>query len=84
MSPTLSNVSVDSVISHRVEVVAATEEGTEVLGLFIQDLVAHFYANDGIVTSKQPERLQWLFDVLTVLLDQVGLRTDTQSMVSMN
>ena len=83
MSPTLSNVSVDSVISHRVGVVAATDEGTEVL-LFIQDLVAHFYANDGIVTSKQPERLQWLFDVLTVLLDQVGLRTDTQRMVSMN
>ena len=83
MSPTLSNVSVDSVISHRVEVVAATDEGTEVL-LFIQDLVAHFYTNDGIFTSTQPERLQWLFDVLTVLLDQVDLRTDTQRMVSMN
>ena len=77
MSPTLSNVSVDSVISHRVEVVAATDEGTEVLGLFIQDLVAHFYANDGIFASTQPKRLQRAFGVLADLFNRVGLQVNT-------
>ena len=47
--------------------VESTEVGTEVLGLSIQDLVAYFYANDGLVASTQPERLQRLFGVFSGL-----------------
>ena len=52
--PTLFNLVVDAVIRHWVTVVAATEAGTEGLGLLIWDLVAYFYADDGLVASTQP------------------------------
>ena len=51
MYPTIFNVVVEDVIRHWVEVVAPTEDGTEVLGLSIQDLAAYFYAEDGLITS---------------------------------
>ena len=54
----LINVVVDAVICHWVAVVAATEAGTEVLELSIQDLATYFYADDGIVASAQTERLE--------------------------
>ena len=38
LSPTLFNVVVDAIICHWVTVAAATKEGTEGLGLLIQDL----------------------------------------------
>ena len=72
---------VDAVISHWVTVVAPTKEEIEGLGLSIQDLAAYFYADDGLVASTQPERLQREFDVLTGLFDQVGLRTNTRKTV---
>ena len=56
--PMLINVVVDAVICHWVAVVAATEAGTEVLELSIQDLATYFYADDGIVASAQTERLE--------------------------
>ena len=65
-------------------VVSPTEEDTEVLGLSIHDLEPYFYANNGLVASTQPERLQRVFDVLTSLFDRVGLRMNMQKMVSMS
>ena len=42
LSPTIFNVVVDAVIQHWVMVVVATEVGSEVLGVSIQDLAAFF------------------------------------------
>ena len=43
---------------------------------------AYFYANDGLVASTQPERLQREFDLLTGLFDQVGLSMNKRKAVS--
>ena len=74
LPPNIFNVVLDTVIRHWVTVVTPTEAGTGVIGLTIIDLAAYFYANDGLVASTQPERLQRAFDVLTSLFNQVGLR----------
>ena len=74
---------VDSVIRYWVTVVAPAEYGTEGLGLSIQDLEAQFYANNGLVASTQPERLQRAFVILSVLFDQVGIRMNASETVSM-
>ena len=55
----------------------------EGLGLLIRDLVVYFYANDGLVASNQPERLQRALDILTGIFDWFGLRTNTRKTVSM-
>ena len=43
------------------------------LGLKIIELEAYFYADDGLIVSTQPERLQRVFDVLTSIFDRVNL-----------
>ena len=48
-------------------VVVETEEGTEILVLSILYLVAYFYAEDGLVASTQPEKLQRALDILAGL-----------------
>ena len=53
------------------------------LGLTIIDLEAYFYADDGIISLTQPDRIQRAFDVLTGLFDQVGLRMNTEKTVIM-
>ena len=83
LSPTLFNVVVDTVIRHWVTVVVATEEVTGGLGMLIRDLASYFYANNGLVASTQPERLQSLFDVLTGLFVRVSISTNTWETVIM-
>ena len=83
LSPTLFNMAVDTVICHWVTVVALTEDGMEGLGLSILYSAAYFYANYGIFTSTQQERLQRAFDILIVLFGRVGLMTNTRKTVSM-
>ena len=77
------NVVVDASIRHWVAVVDPTE-GYEVgLGETSQELVAYFYADDGIIASPWLERLQVLFDVLIYLFDRVFLQMNMQKMVNM-
>ena len=83
LSPTLSNLVMDAAIRHWVMVVAETEVVTEELGLLIQELVAYFYSDDGLVTSTQPERLKQAFGILTGLFGQVRFRTNTWKTASM-
>ena len=83
LPPTIFNVAVDAVIHYWVAVVAQTEDGTEGIGLSIQDLATHFYAYNGLVAPNHPERLQRTFDVLTGLFDRDSLLTNTRKMVSM-
>ena len=48
----------DAVIHHWVTVVTPSEDGTGGLGMAITYLVTYFYADDSLVASTQPERLQ--------------------------
>ena len=81
--PTIFNVVVDAVIRYWLAVVEPTKDGTEVLGLYIQDLAVNFYGNDVLVTLTHTERIQSAFDVLTGLFDQVSLWENTWKTVSM-
>ena len=63
LSPTIFNVVVDTIIRHWVTVVTPTEAGTGSLGLTIMNLLAYFYAYDGLVAPTQQERLQRAFSV---------------------
>ena len=83
LSPTVFKMVVDAVIRYWVEVVVPTEDGTEGLGMLIQDLAAYLYANDGLIASTHLERLQRAFDVLAVLFERVSLRTNTRKTVNM-
>ena len=74
---------VDTVIRYWVAVVALTEDGTEGIGLSIQDLAAHFYANGGILKYNKSEIPQRAFEVLGGLFDRVGLRKNDRKTVSM-
>ena len=67
LSPTIFNVFMDAVIFHWVMVVEATKEGMEGIYLSIQYMASYFYANNVLIASPQPERLQRVSDVLTGL-----------------
>ena len=85
LSPTIFNVVIDSVIQQWVTVVGVPQEGyrQEVLGTSIHTISSLFYVDDRLVASPEIARLQELFDALTGLFDQVGLRTNEGEMVSM-
>ena len=83
LSSTIFIVVVDAVIRHWLKVVTPTGAGTGGLGLRIIDLVAYFYADDKLVASTQPDRIQRAFDVFTGLFDRVGLRKNTAKTVNM-
>ena len=46
--------------------------------------MVYFYADNGLVALKQPERLQRVFDVLTGLFDPVILKANMRKTVSMD
>ena len=50
--------------------------GQEGLGTSIQDLLALFYADDGLVVSPYITLLQGALDALTGLFDYVGLQAN--------
>ena len=60
-----------------------TEEAMERLGLSTQDLVAYFYADDGLLAATQPRRLQRALNILTILFGQVFLRENMQKTMIM-
>ena len=64
-------------------VMTPTEAGKVGFGMMMIELVAYFYANNGLMALNQLERLQRAFDVLTGLFDQVGLRKNTKKTVGM-
>ena len=55
----------------------------EGIGILVKDLEAYFYADNGLITSNQPERLKSSFDVTVYLFDPAGLQKNIWKMVSM-
>ena len=84
LSPTVLNVVVDGGICHWVKVVEAMETGAKFLGALVQDLAAYFYANNRIVMSTEPERLQREFNIITDLFSQVVPRMNKRRPVIMD
>ena len=59
------------------------EAGAEGLGVSVKKPEAYFYADNKLVASTKPERLQRDFDVLADLFYWVGLQTNMRKTVSM-
>ena len=59
------------------------ELSAEGIVILVQDLVAYFYADDRLVALTQSERLQRSFEILTKLLDQIGIQENVWKTVSM-
>ena len=73
VSPTIFNLMVDAVIREweRLLILKDIPLGQ------VRVLVAIFYADDGLIASRDPAVLQTAIDLLTGLFDRVGLKTNT-------
>ena len=79
LSPTIFNLMVDAVIREWLRQVVSAESARDgITNADIRRLLACFYADDGLVLSREPAMLQRAFDILTGLFDRVGLRTNTK------
>ena len=79
LSPNLFNICVDSVVRHWLTLVI-DDNGAVVTGLgpTVEDKLALFYADDGLVSSVQHEWLQQALQVLVELFTRIGLQTNTR------
>ena len=78
VSCTIFNVVCDAVVRYWLSVVC--DDNTipnEGVGHNVRDLIALFYADDGLIASRDSEWLQQSIDVLTDLFARVGLKTNT-------
>ena len=53
------------------------EVAADGIGAQIRALLAAFYEDKGLVQSRDPAFLEHAFDILVVLFERVGLRTNT-------
>ena len=83
LSPTIFNVVVDAVVRHWVMIALDKAEKKEKRGKKGRHQAALFYADDGMVASPDPRCLQWAFNALVNLFEQVGLQTNVGKTVSM-
>ena len=83
LSPTTFNKLVSTGIYHSVALVAREEAIPEDFRRAVQCLVALFYKDNGIISYPQPYHLQVEMDVLTGILDQVGVRINVTKVVCM-
>ena len=76
LSLTIFNVVVDVVVWHWVNGVMEEAEARGEMGREGRHQAAIFYADNGMVVSSDPARLQGAFTSLVSLFDRVGLRTN--------
>ena len=83
ISPTIFNILVDVVIRHWEMVMAEEEEVPERFGRAVQNLAVLFYADEGILSSQWPSRIQETLDFLMGIFDRVGMRKYIDKMAGM-
>ena len=82
LSPTIFNVVVDAVVRHWIRIAVTEAETRGGRGREGRHKSALFYADDGILTSSDPQWLQWAFSQIVGLFDRVGLNTNIEKTVS--
>ena len=75
LSPTIFNMVVDSLIRNWVVIVTGEEAGP------VRWLAEFFYADNGLLSSPQPSRLQAVLNLLTGIFDRMGLHKNLNNMV---
>ena len=84
LSQTILNVVVDAVLRHWATMSLAEAERRGERGSEGRHQAALFYANDGMVVLSDPHWIQWAFDALVSLFEQVGLQNNVGKTVSMD
>ena len=80
LSPTIFNLMVDAIVREWVRILREEHD----LGFEdVRELLAVFYADDGLIVSRNAEHLQLAFDALIGLFERVGLKTNTTKTESM-
>ena len=74
LSPTILNMVVDAIIHHWATLVSGEASGLEVFGREVQTLYTLFFADDGLLVSPCPYRIQVSLTVLMGLFKNVGLQ----------
>ena len=77
LSPRIFNLIVDAVIREWLRQVLGKRVAADGIETQIRLLLAAFYADDGLVQSRDPEFLRFSFDILVRLFERVGLCTNT-------
>ena len=83
LSPTIFNVVVDAVVRSWVMMSLAEAEKRGEKGNEGRHQATQFYAENGMVASSDPRWIQWDFDTLVSLFEQVGLRKNVGKTVRM-
>ena len=83
MSPRLFNIMVDAIVREWLRSTLGEKAALEGIGQSLATLMAAFYADDGIIQSRCPHRLQYAVNKLVALFERVGLRTNTSKTKAM-
>ena len=78
LSPTIFNMTVDTVIHHGVTLVAGEEAVPDGFDQVVQCLAVLFNADDGLLASPRPARIQTALDVLVGLSNRVGFHKNVK------
>ena len=81
LPPWISNTVVDAIGSNWVGMVVENEAGPDSFRCMLTEKVEFFYTDDGPVASANQVWLQWDFDVLIGLFEQIRLLTNVVKMV---
>ena len=82
-SPRIFNVMVDAVVREWLRQVLGEDAARSGVGEEIRNFLVAFYADDGLIQARCPERLQAAFDILIGLFERVGLVTNTRKTKAM-
>ena len=82
VSPRIFNVMVDAIVREWLRQVLGDEVACSGIGAEIQVFLAAFYADDGLIQSRDPVILQSSFNILVKLFEHVGLCTNTTKTVT--
>ena len=78
-------VMVDAIIREWIHQVGGNDAARSGMGeeLQLQNFLSIFYADNGLIQARCPERLQSSFTILVKLFEHVGLRTNTSKTKAM-
>jgi hypothetical protein len=84
VSPTIFNIVVDATVRYWLTLVLDDGSEFEGLGRTVQEQLVLFYADDGLLASRNPEWLQMVLSHLCELFERMGLRTNVQKTRTIN
>ena len=83
LSPQIFNVVVDAIILHYSRLVANNKAVPNGFVHALTDKSPFFYAEDGLVASTNIMWLQWSFNMMIIIFEQIGLCTNVPKTVVM-